>query len=258
MIDLQLELRSRPAGLVDVPALMCAQVWIHAGPPVRVECKDHRYVETRGDISVLPAGWADTWHEGATNTSLVVELSADLLERTASTLGLCGVAVEPRHVFKDPLIEHLAWALEADGAAGHVAGELYTESLGVALATRVLAGSAPQPRTRAGLSSAELARLTEYIEEHLDQRLSLARIARVAGMSESNLKTMFKRATGLPVHVYVVRRRVERARLLLLEGRAPASQIALDAGFTHQSHMARCMKRVLGVTPSALARTTRQ
>ncbi|KYF72421.1 hypothetical protein BE15_48030 [Sorangium cellulosum] len=55
------------------------------------------------------------------------------------------------------------------------------------------------------------------------------------------------------MHEYVVQRRVERARALLLRGDLPASQVAIEAGFAHQSHMARCMRRVLGVTPTALA-----
>lgn len=68
------------------------------------------------------------------------------------------------------------------------------------------------------------------------------------------LKTLFKRSTGVPVHEYVVQRRVERAKVLLMRGELPASQVALQAGFAHQSHMARCMRRVLGVAPTALAR----
>ena len=77
----------------------------------------------------------------------------------------------------------------------------------------------------------------------------------MAGVSVSHLKTLFRRSTGLPVHQYVLRRRVERARLLLERGELPLSQIALEAGFAHQSHMARCMRRLLGTTPAALRRS---
>jgi AraC family transcriptional regulator len=59
----------------------------------------------------------------------------------------------------------------------------------------------------------------------------------------------------MPVHQYVVRRRVERAKALLLEGRLSISQIALEAGFAHQSHMANWMNRVLGATPTQIARS---
>ncbi|WP_224249360.1 helix-turn-helix transcriptional regulator [Hyalangium gracile] len=76
-------------------------------------------------------------------------------------------------------------------------------------------------------------------------------------ISASHLKTLFKRSTGLPVHEYVIQRRVERARSLLMRGELPAGQVALEAGFSHQSHMARCMRRVLGVTPKAVMARTR-
>lgn len=86
---------------------------------------------------------------------------------------------------------------------------------------------------------------------------ALERLARVARMSASYLKTLFRRATGMPLHRYVVQRRVERARTLLERGDLPTSQIALEAGFAHQSHLARWMRRLLGVTPSAIVRAPR-
>jgi AraC family transcriptional regulator len=67
----------------------------------------------------------------------------------------------------------------------------------------------------------------------------------VAEVSASHLKTLFRRSTGLPVHEYRV------------HGELPASQVALEAGFAHQSHMARCMRRVLEVTPMSVMRSSR-
>jgi AraC family transcriptional regulator len=95
--------------------------------------------------------------------------------------------------------------------------------------------------------------LVAFIEEHLDEDLSIARLAASAAISASHFKTLFKRTAGVPVHQYVLQRRVERARTLLAAGDLPASQAALAAGFAHQSHMARSMRRLLGVTPRAIA-----
>ena len=67
---------------------------------------------------------------------------------------------------------------------------------------------------------------------------------------DSHLNSTFRKATGMPVHQYVIRRRVERAALLLREGTLPISQIAMDVGFAHQSHLAMHMKRLLGLSPS--------
>jgi AraC family transcriptional regulator len=91
-----------------------------------------------------------------------------------------------------------------------------------------------------------------YIEDNLGRELSLSEIAGVAGVSVSHFKTLFRESVGIPAHQYVIRRRLERAKSLLAEGKLSISQIALDTGFAHQSHLAHHMRRVLGVSPRAL------
>jgi len=74
----------------------------------------------------------------------------------------------------------------------------------------------------------------------------------VAGVSPSHFKTLFKRSVGMPVHQYVIRTRVDYATELLQRGEGPLADIALQAGFANQSHLARCMRRIAGVTPGQL------
>ena len=155
---------------------------------------------------------------------------------------------------QDAQIQHLASALAADARAGSPGGLVYREALGLALAIHLVAKHRAPTATRRSLPAAKLARVKEYIEAHLTEDVSLHRLARVAGISASHLRALFKEAIGTPVHAYVIQRRVERARSLLRAGDLSAAQIAADAGFAHQSHMARCMRRVLGVTPTELAR----
>ena len=90
----------------------------------------------------------------------------------------------------------------------------------------------------------------EYIEAHLDQDLSLAELAAVTGYSVSHFKPLFRAAAGVPAHRFVMQRRVERARLLLLQGGMNVTESALACGFAHPSHMARCLRR----EPGAAAR----
>jgi AraC family transcriptional regulator len=229
---------------------------IHIGPPVEGGCRQHRFRYTRGDVDIYPAGASDVWHEEQSSTSLLVRVAPSLLRRAAEQMGLDPdrAGLEPRHQFRDPQIEHIAWALDAERAAGQPGGLLYAEGLGLALAVHLLGRYPASPPPTRTLSDRQLRRLTSYVEEHLDQDLSLDHLASVAHVSPSHLKTLFKRSTGLPVHEYVMQRRVERARLLLVRGDLPIAQVALEAGFAHQSHLARWMRRVLGVTPSAVLR----
>jgi AraC family transcriptional regulator len=183
-------------------------------------------------------------------------VSPSLLRRAAEEMGLDPgrAGLDFRHQLRDPQIEHIAWALDAERRAGNPGGLLYAESLGLALAIHLLGRYPARSEPGHGLSPRQLRRLTEYVEAHLDRDLSLDQLAAVVGLSASHLKTVFKRSTGLPVHEYVVQRRVERARILLENGELPAAQVAREAGFAHQSHMARWMRRILGVTPSTVAR----
>ena len=73
-----------------------------------------------------------------------------------------------------------------------------------------------------------LRRVLSHIEDNLACELSLAEIAAIAGMSLSKCKTSFRESMGVPVHRYVIQRRVERAKILLGSGKSTISQIALE------------------------------
>jgi AraC family transcriptional regulator len=257
-IGLRVAVHSTAPGVVELKAWPEHRIKVHAGPPVRATCRHDRHLYTRGDIDILPAGMSDAWEEQDANTSIVLEIAPSLLRRTADDMGIDPdrAGLDLRCQIRDPQIEHIAWALEAERAAGHPGGLLYAESLGSALAIHLLGRHPARQTTSRGLSKPELRRVTEYIEAYLEHDLSLATLAGVAGLSSSHFKTLFKHSLGAPVHEYVVRRRVERAKSLLLRGDRPASQIAIETGFAHQSHMARWMRRIVGVTPASFARVS--
>lgn len=242
-------------GEVAIATSRAHRLRLHVGRPVKGACsQSHPFVYTRGDIDFLPAGYDDVCVQDSSTTSLMVELAPRLLRDAAEDLGLppARAELQLRHQLRDRGLEHIVLALEVESSAGHASGALYAESLGLALSARLLSMTSierPKPR---GFSSAQRARLIDYVEAHLDEPLSLQQLAGLIGCSASHLKTLFKRSLGVSVHAYVVERRVERARRLLREGKLPSAQIALESGFTHQSHMARCIRRHLGVSPTEL------
>lgn len=254
---LQVDLLALRPGIVTFDAVPDHRIRIQANAASGI-CEGKRFAYAPGELDLLPAGSAAQWQEDGDSVSVVLRFPPSLLQRTAEDLGWDGarVGLAPRHQLRDPQIEHLAWALHADREAGHPGGPIYAESLGLALAAHLVARHRMPQVPLQGLSKAQLQRVTDYVEAHLDQDLSIARLADVAGISASHLKVLFKRSTGLPVHAYIVRRRVERARTLLLRRELPASQIALEAGFAHQSHMVRSLRRVLGSAAAPLMRRT--
>ena len=93
----------------------------------------------------------------------------------------------------------------------------------------------------------------EAIEACHAEALTLETLAGLAGLSKFHLLRQFERSYGLPPHAYLRQVRVQRARALILTGRALADA-AMTVGFADQAHMTRAFRRTLGYTPGALAR----
>jgi len=238
----------------------------HVGRPVRATCRTdnrtHHRLQSRGDLDLIPAGIPGIWEHDEDSTVLLIDVSPELLAAAAARAGLPEpIELEPQLQLRDPQLEHLAWAFEAELQSGSLGDPLYGDSLGMAIAAhlvrryRLSATAAREPD--GGLSPRQLKRVVEHIEAHVDRRLALAELAQVAGVSASHFKALFKRSTGLPVHQFVVRRRVERARLLLQERTTTIADVAAQTGFANQSHLARWMRRVAGVTPTDVLRADR-
>lgn len=107
-----------------------------------------------------------------------------------------------------------------------------------------------------GLSRHRLRQVIDYINAHLEKDLSLNELAGLVQMSPHYFSQLFKQSTGITPHQYVIRRRVERARELLVKGEMAIVEIACQVGFSSQSHLNFHIKRVLGVTPRDIQQTS--
>ena len=113
---------------------------------------------------------------------------------------------------------------------------------------------APQP---AGAAREAIRRARQYLEEHAERAVTLAELARVAGLSASHLCWAFGAAVGMPPHAYQTQVRVVRAKALLVSGYLPLAQVAAEVGFASQSHLTRHFARLVGVTPGRYVRDSR-
>lgn len=96
--------------------------------------------------------------------------------------------------------------------------------------------------------------LRDVLDDHVVDGITLEEAAGLLGRSPAHLARSFQRAYGLPPHRYVVGRRVDRARALLLHG-VPAADAATAAGFWDQAHLTRHFRRTVGTTPARFARS---
>jgi AraC family transcriptional regulator len=215
-----------------------------------------RRLQVPGDVKIVPPGVSRVWETETATIKLSMYLSTALMHSTAEAMGVKGnhFAIPPQLHVRDPRIEHIGWAVKAELESPDPLGRLYGESLGLALASHLLRryAHAADPRADSRFSRRHLERVVDYVRAHLADELSLAQLAELVNLSASQFKVVFKRSTGLPVHQYVIRARVEYASELIACDKSPLSQIALQAGFANQSHMARCMKRLTGSTPASL------
>jgi AraC family transcriptional regulator len=99
------------------------------------------------------------------------------------------------------------------------------------------------------LTHAQLQQAVDYIHTHLDRELSLEQMAAVIHISPTYFASLFKHATGISPHQYVIRQRVKRAKSLLLKTDLTIADIAFQVGFSSQSHLTQQFKRFTGMTP---------
>jgi transcriptional regulator GlxA family with amidase domain len=107
----------------------------------------------------------------------------------------------------------------------------------------------PPARARGGLPPGALRRVHEYIETHASENIELSMLATIADLSLFHFAREFKRSTGVAPHNYLVRKRVERAKDMLARTDCSLTEIALAAGFSDQSHLARHFRQIVGSTP---------
>lgn len=111
--------------------------------------------------------------------------------------------------------------------------------------------------TRAGdkvLSSSHVARVLDLIETRLGEPLRLSELASAIGLSPFHFARLFRANVGEAPAAFVMRRRTQRARDLILQTDLPLIEIAHRTGFCSQSHMTRRVRRMFGETPGQLRR----
>ena len=160
--------------------------------------------------------------------------------------------------FRDPLIEHIARAVHTEMNDPAPGGRMLVETLASALGVHVLrhhSNLAPAtvslPSPRGALDPRRLRRVTEFIEAHLSEDLTIEALATEACLSPYHFARAFKAATGTSPHRYLTDRRIARAKALIAEDRLPLAEIADVCGFYSLPHLIRWFKRIVGTTPGA-------
>jgi AraC family transcriptional regulator len=108
------------------------------------------------------------------------------------------------------------------------------------------------------LAPSKLRRTIAYIQDHLEQALSLSTLAAVAQTSPAHFARLFEQATGRTPHQYVITCRMAYAKRLLVETDLPLSEIAPQVGCADQSHFTVLFGKHVSMTPQVYRSTTRR
>jgi AraC-like DNA-binding protein len=226
---------------------------------LRIRAGGGEFIARQGDMfaanaDVLHAGWPID-DAGWSLRTMYVDLARlrGVLtgERSTRTGMLCGPHVQDpelasRLVAAHECSEGVALALRRDEALVSFTERLFARHVRPArLDDRV--DTAPQAVRRA----------REFLDAHMDTRISLQDLAGVTGLPPSRLLRAFARAVGLSPHAYQRQVRLRHATTLI-RGGTSISDAALAAGFADQAHFTRLFRRTMGIPPGAYQRAYRR
>ncbi|MBA3658739.1 MAG: helix-turn-helix transcriptional regulator [Gemmatimonadales bacterium] len=222
---------------------------------------------------VLRGSFTESWRGGSllcTTSTLKITPAGDrhcdqfrgpvrglLIEADAAQVAAirpCAGVLDERSSYQGGLISVLAWRVCQEMRATDVAAPLVVEGLLlelVALAARWQDGHHLQGSPRW---------LLEARDRILDQpavRPSLGGLAEAVGVHPVTLARRFRLAYGCTVGEFVRRTRIERATRQLADSDRPLAEIAIEAGFSDQSHFSNLFRRHTGFSPSTYRRVVR-
>jgi AraC family transcriptional regulator len=168
----------------------------------------------------------------------------------------------PEHGTLDPILFHLASAIAPLIRQGDPGDQLLLDHLAIAFATRLMSAYDGAPvdirPSQCRLATWQERRAKEFIDANLGRSVSLLEVAETCGLSISHFSRAFRNTTGRPPHRWLLERRVEAAKGLLVRGDMPLAQIAAVCGFSDPSHFSRVFLKVSGESPAAWRRSNRR
>ena len=211
-----------------------------------------------GTVSITPAGDEQDFRcSGRVEVlgwgiepAFVQSVAERELERPCGSLELIAL-----HGGVDDRLWELGRRMAAELESPRYASQLYFDTLNTQLAICLVRDHSSLvshgEAARHSIEDLRIKKATDFIHANLSWNITLEELAEETGLSPGYLVAAFKQATGRPPHRYLLEQRVERAKVLLADPNQVITQIALDVGFSSQSHLTSVFRRLTGLTPNA-------
>jgi len=234
-------------GIVVTNNVVPTEVRFAGGPPIAGG-------SVPGCVAILPAGIPYSGVGRGPARTTVFGLRTEVLAAAVRTRGARRVELKPAYGIVDTFIGEAIGVLAADVRDGCPMGSLYGDSIIAAIAAHLIRHYSADPRVdQVNLKSDNVRRerIRQHILDQLGSSLTLQDMAAALGLDLYSFSRWFKESFGVSPHQYVLEARIDRARRLLNTTALSLVDVALDCGFSSQSHLTSVFKRFMGTTPAA-------
>lgn len=213
-------------------------------------------VADRGSFTVVPAGTAFDWRTTGPIDFAHLYVRPEQLDGLAADTrrgGWDGSGLTAQVAVRDPVLEALFTQMlreiEQGSTASTIRLDCLFDSLMVRLASRFGSHEPVNSRKAVVLAPFRLRRALDYIETHVGDDIALEDLVEAAGSSQFHFSHAFKSATGVSPYRYLIDRRIELAKVLLVTGHASLEAVGRQCGFNSRHQFGVMFKRVVGVGP---------
>ncbi|PTQ09787.1 AraC family transcriptional regulator [Sphingomonas oleivorans] len=171
-----------------------------------------------------------------------------------------GLLLAPRDKRQDPFLLNLGHVLISAMDRGAEPSRLFLDHIGKAILVHLATGYGSlvtRGASPGGLAPWQLRRVIDYMTANLAGDFGVAELAQLTGLSVGHFTRAFRSSTGLPPHRWLMARRVDKARDLLLNTELTLAEVASACGFVDQSHFTRLFSSTMGAPPGEWRRERR-
>lgn len=211
--------------------------------------RERKFDTKRHALFLTPAGASARWQKAAPSRHINIYFHAAAFRGDALD-GICAQgAASPLLNGSIPGLRGLAEQMEVELHDRSPLAAEAIDSLSRLLLVRVARGVRCRQELSNPLTAAALKRLNDYVAAHLAERILVADMAAVVGMSPNHFAHVYSARTGSSPHQFVLSQRLRRATELLRASPLGLAEIAAACGFANQQHLSRTLRQRAGTSP---------